>query len=42
MLSEDMNILACNQYQKSDETPFTIYEDLETWMGVKTIMKYRL
>ena len=30
MLSEDTRILEfLNQYQKSDETPFIIYEDLE-------------
>ena len=30
MSSEDTKILEFNQYQKSDETPFIIYADLES------------
>ena len=29
MPSEDTKILECNQYQRSNETPFIIYADLE-------------
>ena len=35
MPSKDTRTLEFNQYQKSDETPFIIYADLECLIGKK-------
>ena len=46
MLSEDSKILEVNQNQKSDKTPFIIYEDLEFIIekidGCKKLLKLHL